>query len=191
MKEMIQRFDEVCSGIGWGSGNGNESGNGIGWGPLFGAVLNSHKIYNIDGVATIIYRVCKDCAKGAIVNDDLTLTPCYVVKRGNVFAHGETLRNAMAALNDKIFADMPVEERIKAFREEFKPNTIYSNRLFYDWHNKLTGSCEMGRTQFAKEHEVDLDSGMTVEAFIKLTENAYGGHVIQMLKPHYFEEDKP
>ena len=209
MEEMIRKFVEVCSGSGYGYGSGSGDGSGDGYGSgygygsgdgygygygsgsLFGAVLNSHKIHNIDGVATIIYSVHKDCAKGAIVNDDLTLTPCYVVKRGNTFAHGETLREAMAALNDKLFADMPVEERIKVFCEEFKPNTVYSNRLFYDWHNKLTGSCEMGRSQFAKEHDVDLDSGMTVEEFIKLTENAFGGEIIKMLKSYYCAEEKP
>jgi len=168
-----------------GSGSGSGSGSG-----LVGTIINSNKVYDIDGVATIIYRVYKDCAKGAIVNDDLTLTPCYVVKRSNVFAHGATLRKAVAALNDKLFADMPVEERIKAFCEEFMPKIAYSNKTFYEWHNKLTGSCEMGRTQFAKEHNVDLEAVMTVEEFIKLTENAFGGKIIKMLKP-YYEEDKP
>ncbi|MCM1276035.1 MAG: hypothetical protein NC299_11850, partial [Lachnospiraceae bacterium] len=159
-------------------------GDGSGSG-LIGATINSMKIYGVDDVPTVIYRVYKDYAKGAVVNDDLTLTPCYIAKGGNRFAHGETLRKAVEALQDKLFENMPAEERVEAFCEEFKPRTAYTVREFYKWHNKLTGSCEMGRTQFAKEHNIDLDGEMTVEEFIKLTEHAYGGDVIQMLKPHY------
>lgn len=50
-------------------------------------------------------------AHGAILNGDLTLTPCYIVKQDNIFAHGETLREAMEALRDKLFEDMPEDER--------------------------------------------------------------------------------
>lgn len=192
MEEMIQKFVEVCCGYGYGNGNGSGDGSGYGSGDgfLFDTILNSQKIYNIDRIATVINRVYKDYAKGAIVNDDLTLTPCYIAKRGNIFAHGETLREAVKALNDKLFENMPVEDRVKAFCEKFKPDTAYSNVEFYEWHNKLTGSCEMGRNQFAKEHNVDLNASMTVREFIDLTESAFGGEIIKMLKP-YYEEDKP
>lgn len=216
MEEMIRKFLEVCSGdgygygrgYGYGYGDGSGSGDGDGYGrgrgsgygdgrgdgsgDLFGVVLNSHKIHNIDGVKTIIYSVHKDCAKGAIVNDDLTLTPCYIVKRQNFFAHGDTIHKAQEAINQKLLQNMPIEERIKAFREKFKSGiSYYPIKAFYEWHNTLTGSCEMGRNQFAKEHNVDLNSKMTVKEFILLTENAYGGDIIKMLKPYYFEEDKP
>lgn len=168
-----------------GSGNGYGSGSGYGYDGLIGAIINSFKIYNIDDIATIIYRVSGNCAKGAIVNDDLTLTPCYIIKSGNVFAHGSTLHKAREALDDKLFDNMPTEDRVKAFTEKFKPDTAYSNQLFFDWHHKLTGSCEMGRNQFAKEHGIDLNSEMTVNEFISLTENAYGRNIIKMLKPYY------
>ena len=50
---------------------------------------------------------------------------------------------------------------------------------------ELTGSCLMGREQFARKHEVDLEASMTVREFIKLTENAYGGSTIRKLKEFY------
>ena len=40
----------------------------------------------------------------------------------------------------------------------------------------------MGRQQFAKNHGVDLDGEMTVEDFIALTENAFGGEIIKRLE---------
>ena len=57
--------------------------------------FNRETVYRIDGVNTLIRSVRGNTAHGAIVNNDLTLTPCYIVKQDNVFAHGETLREAM------------------------------------------------------------------------------------------------
>ncbi len=40
----------------------------------------------------------------------------------------------------------------------------------------------MGRQQFAKYHNVDLKGEMTVEEFITLTKNAFGGDIIKKLE---------
>lgn len=58
------------------------------------------------------------------------------------YAHGETVKKAMDALRDKIFCDMPEEKRIEKFIEETDPKKTYPARYFYDWHHRLTGSCE-------------------------------------------------
>lgn len=173
------------SGDGYGDGNGNDYGDGYGY------TYNGHMVYLIDDTPTVIYCIVKDYAKGAIVGADMQLNPCYIAKQDGLFAHGETLHEAREALNEKLFEQLPVEERVEMFRKEFSPKTEYPTHLFWEWHNKLTGSCEMGRNQFAREHGIDLNGNMTPEEFIKLTENAYGGEVIRMLKPYYCMEDKP
>ena len=105
-----------------------------------------------------------------------------MAKARNCFAHGENLKTAQEALEEKLFADMNVEEKIDKFIEKFKLNIKYPAKDFYDWHNKLTGSCEMGRKAFAKDHDIDIDNDkMTVEEFIKLTKNSFGGSVIKQL----------
>lgn len=44
----------------------------------------------------------------------------------------------------------------------------------------MTGSCDMGRKQFARDHGVDLKHGMmTLTKFLELTKDAYGGDVIR------------
>ena len=91
----------------------------------------------------------------------------------------------MAALRDKLFEDMPEEERIEAFLEEHELHKAYPNRDLYDWHHRLTGSCDMGRQAFVKDHGLSLDGETTVAEFIRLTENAYGGDVIRRLKERY------
>ena len=125
-------------------------------------------------------------ARGAIVNGDLTTTPCYVAKSGDCFGHGETLRAALDAALDKDFDDLTLAERLAAFRKEMQPGTEYPNTAFFSWHHRLTGSCEMGRRQFARDNGIDVEHGsMTPEAFIRLTEHAYRGDAIRQLRPLY------
>ena len=181
------------SGYGYGNGYGNGGspgygdnsgyGNGSGYGYGNGLKsINGKKIYMVDGIATTISHIHGNTAKGTIVNNDLTETPCYIVKEGKYFAHGKTLAEANAALQDKLFEDMPTEARIAAFWKCHKKGVKYPTKDFFEWHHKLTRSCLMGRQQFAKDHDVDLDGEMTVEEFIALTKNAFGGDIIKQLE---------
>ena len=176
------------SGFGDGDGSGYGDGYGYGYGNGFGdgvKKVNNHDIYIVDDTPTIITALFNNYAKGYIVGNDLTLKPCYIAKNGDIFAHGKTLREAVTALQDKLFEDMPEEERIAAFIECHDYDGVYSNSDLYDWHHKLTGSCEMGRQQFAKDHGIDLDGKMSIKEFIKLTKNAYGGEIIKKLEKEY------
>ena len=167
------------SGSGYGDGSGSGRGSGYGCGDGIKR-FNREPVYRIDGVNTLIRSVRGNTAHGAILNGDLTLTPCYIVKQDNVFAHGETLREAMEALRDKLFEDMPEDERIDTFLRETDREKAYPTQYFYDWHHRLTGSCDMGRKQFARDHGVDLERGMmTLTEFLELTKDAYGGEVIR------------
>ena len=174
-------------GYGDGSGNDSGSGNSFGSGNGFGygsglKSINSKKIYMVDDIAITISHIHGNAAKGTIVNNDLTETLCYIVKEGKYFAHGKTLAEANAALQDKLFDKMPVEKRIAAFWTCHKRGIKYPTKDFFEWHHKLTGSCLMGRQQFAKDHGVDLNGEMTVEEFIALTKNAFGGDIIKRLE---------
>ena len=171
-------------GDGYGDGYGSGSGDGYGDGYGYGVdVFDGKNVYRIDETPTLIYSIRGNVAHGAILNGDLTLTPCYVAKQDNLFAHGETLREAMEALRDKLFEDMPEEERIGAFLAETECGKKYPNQHFYAWHHRLTGSCNMGRKAFAKNHGIDVENGtMTLEEFLELTENSYGGDVIRHVK---------
>ena len=158
---------------GYGHGDGYGDGNGNGFGIKS---INGETIYIIDGVYTLIDHVKGNVAKGRILKDDLTFEQCYVAKQDCYFAHGKTLREAMSALTDKLLEDMPEEERIAEFIKAHKWGEKYSAVDFYDWHHRLTGSCDMGRREFASSHgfKVTEDELLTVEAFIELTKNSYG-----------------
>ena len=197
LQEKIREFLYIDTGSGYGDGygdgSGSGSGSGSGYGDGYGSgsgygldKINGKKIYRIDDTPTIISSVKGNVAKGYIVQSDLSLTPCFVVKGKNLFAHGSNLHEAMAALTDKMFDDMPEEERIAAFiKAHPDKDKTYPNQDLFDWHHRLTGSCMAGRNAFVKDRGLSLDGETTVTDFITLTENAYGGSTIRKLAEQY------
>lgn len=68
--------------VNYGSGDGYGSGYGSGYGYGDGIKrFNGETVYRIDGVNTLIRSVRGNTAHGAILNDDLTLTSCYIAKQ--------------------------------------------------------------------------------------------------------------
>ena len=162
-----------CDDAGYGNGNGD----GI-------RMLNGEHVYQIDDVPTMIDSVSGNFAKGRILRGDLTMRPCYIAKVGNYFAHGDTLREAMADAQAKYNENRPLEERIADFNREFpyRDVKVEAARLF-EWHHILTGSCLAGRKAFCEEHGLDYEHGhYTVNELISLTREAYGGEAIQELE---------
>lgn len=209
MESLIEKFVQISSngdgyGDGNGYGNGYGSGDGYGYGNGYGdgsgdgngngkriKAINGQQVYMIDDIPTIITAVFGNIAKGYIVENNLYLRPCYIVKGNDCFAHGETIRKAQEALEDKIYAGMDSEEVIEKFKEQFELGKEYPAKEFYHWHYRLTGSCEMGRKSFAESHGIDIEHDvMTVERFIELTKDSFGGSIIRQLDNAYKEMDK-
>ena len=86
------------SGYGYGSGSGSGDGDGSGDGVK---EFNGRKVYDIDSVRTLIYAVKGDAARGAVLRNDMTLRDCWIAKRGNFFSHGDTLHEAVEAVEAK------------------------------------------------------------------------------------------
>ena len=182
------------SGYGYGDGDGDGSGYGDGYGYGYGSgdgsgdgdgsgikEFNNMKVYVVDSVQTIITNIKSNLAKGFILQGDLSLKPCSIVKGQGYFAHGETTKKARQALQSKIFENMDTDEAIDQFLEKFKKGRKYSAKDFYEWHHILTGSCEMGRKSFMQAHNITFEDKLTVDEFINLTKNAYGSDIIQQL----------
>ena len=167
------------SDYGYGSGYSYGSGDGV-------KEVNGDNVYIVDYVPTIIKSVRDNIAQGFILQRDLTLKPCYIVKEQNMFAHGDTLHDAFTALQEKLYDDSTEEERIEAFRKKFPEyDTLYPNRDLFAYHHVLTGSCRMGRESFCKDKGIDLDGSTTVREFVELTKDSYGGDVICKLPEVY------
>jgi hypothetical protein len=169
-----------------GTGDGNTIGTGTGTGIGTGIKsINNSNVYLIDDVQTIITKVKGNYAKGFILMDDLTLRKCFVVKHGNIFAHGDSLQEAHRALEDKLYEDMSVEDRIDAFIEAHSYDKEYLVSDYYEWHGKLTLSCESGRKAYLENNGLQMNDTMSVAKFIELTKNEYGGGIIKQLEEVY------
>ena len=173
------------SGFGFGFGYGDGYGSGDGDGDGLKSV-NGVGLHNIDGVQTGIYRAHGNVAKGFVLQH-FAVKPCYIVRDGDIFAHGETLKEAENALREKVMESMDEDEAIAKFVEHFKPKALYKNSEFFEWHHYLTGSCRMGRENFCANNGVDLNGESTPEYFIALTEHSFGGGTIAKLKEYYSE----
>lgn len=170
------------SGDGNGYGGGNSSGYGIGCkGGL--KTYQGDKIYQIDNIPTIIKSVKHNIAKGFILNSDLTLTQCFIVKENNVFSHGKSLHEAFTSLQEKLYNNSTEEERIGKFKKKFRDfNKKYSAKELFVWHHILTGSCKVGRESFCRNKGIDIENDkLTIYEFISLTKNSYNGEIIKKL----------
>ena len=173
------------SGIGFGSSNGYGSSCTYGYGNGNEDIkaLNGNIVDYIDSIPTIIIQIKGNFAKGYIIDEDnLTFVPCYIAKVGNSFAHGKTLKEAVADAKEKEIEKMPIEERIEKFKDVFGSlDSEHTGKEFYDWHHILTGSCRMGRDGFCKIHKIDLEKKYTVRYFLDITKDSYGSDVIELV----------
>ena len=195
MEAQIKRFlygdgdgsgDGSGYGSGYGSGDGSGSGGGYGYGYRLKA-YNEEKVYYIDSIPCVLESVHDNWAAVLIINnDDFTATAAFVAKQDGRFAHGATIRDAFAAVTEKVMDNMDFGEKKASFIEKFPSMTdSYPTMDFFAWHHVITGSCEFGRKQFAQEHGVDLSGTMTVKQFIDLTRSSYGGDRIRELEEMY------
>ena len=171
-------------GYGYGYGYGFGSGSGDGYGYGYGVKsINGNPIYVVDNIPTIITNVKGNIAKGFILHTDLSLTPCFIVKKNNQFSHGNTLHEAFESLQEKLYDDSTEEERIFKFKEHFSDfSKKYSAKDLFIWHRILTGSCKFGREIFCKDRNIDINKDeFTIYEFIDLTKDSYMGEIIKKL----------
>lgn len=145
--------------------------------------VNGLHVYMIDNMPTLITSLHNNIAQGYILRRDLTLKPCYIAKINQYYAHGKTAKEAVAAARSKYNINKPLEERLAEFNKAYpdREKPVPAKEL-YNWHHILTGSCEMGRKQFCREHNIDIETdNITVNKFIDLTRYEYGGLVIKQL----------
>ena len=199
IEKDIERFLAVGygsgAGYGYGYGSGSGSGSGAGSGAGAGAgdgdgygdgvnEFNGRKVYDIDSVKTLIYAVKGDAARGAVLRSDMTLRDCWIARRGNFFSHGDTLHEAVEAVEAKWRDNRPLDDRIAEFLKTH-PSLDEPYGDLFEWHHILTGSCEFGRRQWCEEHGYKPTDSITLRAFFEQTKNGYGRDVIRQVAKEY------
>ena len=187
LEDKIKKF--LAIDVGDGSGDGSGYGSGYGDGDGDGddiKVFNGDKVYLVDNIQTIFISIRGNVAKGYILQSDLQLKPCFIVKENNKFAHGDNLRDAFTSLQEKLYDDSTEEERIEAFKKKFPEYDVkYDNGDLFTYHHVLTGSCRMGRESFVSDRGLSLEAKISIREFVELTQNAYGGDIIKKLPGAY------
>ena len=176
--ETEERIRQFLSGSGYGSGYGDGSGDGDGDKLEFLA----DSTYEIDGISCRFERIHKEWAKVTVISKaDFSESLAFIAKYENCFAHGNTIRKAMQDAMEKYFSKLDselVKERLIA---EFKKKKSLTVAELYKWHGALTGSCCFGRSQFQTEHGLKDEDTLSLEEFVELCGNAYGGEKIKKL----------
>lgn len=182
----------VGSGFGFGYDDGRGSGYGRGYGDGHGygsgdgykiKILNANEVHYVDDIPCIFRSIKGNIAKVTIINQHNYQDEgiAYIAKNDYFFAHGDTIREAVEALNAKYYATLDIETKIAEFKKLFT-NGAVDVKTLHTWHGILTGSCEYGRSQFQKEHGLKDDDTLSLDEFITLTQNAYGREIIKKLK---------
>jgi hypothetical protein len=184
--------DGTGYGYGLGSdGTGNGSGNGFGGGngnqvSIHYVVIKQfkgNKVYYVDDIPCIFKSVHENYASVEVINIlSLELTKAFIGKYKNYFAHGETIRDAIEDARSKYYQSLDFDEVKEKLLAEFKKKGKLTVKELYDWHGMLTGSCRFGRTQFQTAHNLKNTDLLTLEEFINLTKNEFGGDLIIKLK---------
>ena len=172
------------SGNDYGSGYGDGDGSGDGY--VTKIIKNNRIYYDIDGVKTSIIAIKNNVAKGEILNiQDFSTENCYIAKVGNYFAHAKDKETAILEATKKYNNNLPIEKRINIFVEKYRYDKKYLISELSEAHSMLTGSCSLGRKQFIKEKELDVNKKVSIKTFIELTENYYRGDIIELLEKKY------
>ena len=101
------------------------------------------------------------------------------IKKKLLTTESPAIKNYM----NNFMENAPRYSRFNKFIETHNLTDEYSVRDLSRWHMILTASCAQGRSDFAKEHNLDFNkTKMTVPEFFELVKGHYGGDVIERLE---------
>ena len=195
MEAEIKKFlygsgDGYGYGSGYGSGDGSGDGDGYGSGNGYGSgddiCIESYKgskVYYVDRIPCVFKRVHDNWAEVEVIdNADFTTQKAFVGKFENVFAHGSSIREALTDAMTKYYSNLDFDTVKEKLLAEFEAKKRLTVKELYSWHGVLTGSCRFGRDEFQKSHNLRDEDTLSLSEFISLTENAFGGGKVRLLK---------
>ena len=170
----------------YGDGGGFGDGSGDGSGDEDNICIESYKgnkVYYVDEIPCVFRRVHDNWAEVEIINNnDFTTKKAFIGKFENVFAHASTIREALTDAMTKYYSSLDFDTVKEKLLAEFEAKKRLTVKELYSWHGALTGSCRLGRDEFQKSHNLRDDDTLSLDEFISLTRNAFGGEKIRLLK---------
>lgn len=121
-----------------------------------------------DGIKTI--KVSEKKRKGITIIKGLSFndyeTEVYVVKEGELSAHGSNLKEALEDLQFKKLRSEETQNIVKEIKESGKVTRMQ--------YRTITGACQFGTEQFCKVHGIEDLEEIEIEELRKILINDYG-----------------
>lgn len=152
--------------------------------------INGYDVANINGCACVVYQVHGRASMGALILNDMTLTPRRFITFGSTTAIGKDLHEAYenaksqilnyeGKAHDKIDYATLVYERYPDI--DAKVPVIELCEL----HNFITGSCTSGIREFLLSHNVNLNGTASMREFLYIVKDAYAPDKISKIAEKY------
>ena len=122
----------------------------------------------IDGIISVIVNRHKNVLKVKNLGDeDIT----FIVKDGEMYAHGATIKEAKESLLYKI------SNRDTSKYNNFTLDTKLTKKQAIEMYRVITGACESGTRYFIEHNKIPRN--LTVAKVIEITENQYGNNKLK------------
>lgn len=118
----------------------------------------------IDGIISIVLKKHKNILKVKNIGEDFE---SYIVKEGDIYSHGRTIKEAKDSLLYKI------SNHDTSQYENYNLNTEISLKDAISMYRVITGACESGTKYFVEQVLTDKKDKYTVQEVIKLTTGQY------------------
>ena len=122
----------------------------------------------IDGIISVVVNRHKNVLKVKNLGDeDIT----FIVKDGEMYAHGATIKEAKESLLYKI------SNRDTSKYNNFTLDTKLTKKQAIEMYRVITGACEAGTRYFVEHNKIPRN--LTVAKVIEITENQYGNNKLK------------
>ena len=132
--------------------------------------LHDKKLYAVDssdGILTL--KISERTADGIKIIKGLgfnNFEEIYVVKEGELSAHGDTLREALDDLTFKKLKNTDVSDIVAEIKKSGKVNRMQ--------YRVITGACRRGTNNFCKQHNIEDLEEIELDELKKILVNDYG-----------------
>lgn len=149
------------------------------------SIDEQEKVADIGGLIVHIEKVTDSLIEGHTDGNE----PYYIVKEGDIVAHGRTERAALLSLKKKKFSETSEEQRIAEFISKYQKN---ESKTVDEWavvYQTLTGACDRGVRAFIRSRGLKRYDKYTTFEFLDIVDGAYGGDIVSKVKHAYEEKE--
>ena len=153
--------------------------------------FNNHPTYMIDDYLVYITHCHAPWVLGEIINNDFTTQSCYMAKVNDKYVVGNSIREVIEGMREKIFENGDNNEDIA--RAFVLAHPDYEKQYDWDemvtWHSLSHFSCSDGRRDFTKSANMGSGKTATPRELIKHMKNSVSRDIAEKMERIYLYKD--